>query len=137
MFACIHISNVNFYYISAQCLLWRSGHVGPDKQMGILIWAETECSGALARFKAYWGEYSLKVGHAYSLLGQIYSKMDRFQEAEKILKENLLLHELSLPPHSHFTYLARGSLGTFYQATDKPLEALELLQSVVDNIGVY
>jgi hypothetical protein len=89
----------------------------------------------LARFRAYWGEFSLKVCQANALLGQIYTKMDRLSEAQTMLVDNVMLHELSLPKHSHFTHLARASLGTFYKSVDQPLEGLELLQSVVDDIG--
>ncbi len=51
------------------------------------------------------------------------------------MAESLSIHRLSVAQNSHYNFLAKATLGMFYKATDKPLEALELLRDVADNTG--
>ena len=59
----------------------------------------------------------------------------RFEDAESMLQASATVHRLSVPSHSQQMYLIKATMGNFYKSTDKPLEAIDLLQNVVDHVG--
>ena len=65
-------------FITAQCLQWKAVNAKLHEEAdGCLVWAEVEAKGAMAMFRTFYGENSLKVAQTYSLLGQIYTKMEK------------------------------------------------------------
>lgn len=59
----------------------------------------------------------------------------RTQQAEEMLKRSVLYMKLCQPSYSFFLMLANATLGTFFKVMDKPREAIQFLQQVVNAPG--
>ncbi|XP_052277538.1 uncharacterized protein LOC127876389 isoform X2 [Dreissena polymorpha] len=139
-----------FLHTSASALQWKAFHASKESQDRTLALAEGEARKALELVIQHYGEVSLRTAQVYSLLGQVYSKMDRntmpelakhpLQVAEDMLQTSVALMKLCQPSTSYFRLLAAATLGTFYKITEKPKECIMILRVVVDSIdspGVY
>ena len=102
--------------------------------MASLAQAEEEAKSAVQIYRMYWGEYSVKLAHAFCTLGQIYHKMDKLDMAEEKLLEAATIYRMSLSPRSNFQSLMRATLGTFYRDAGKPMLAIEHLSECVDQV---
>lgn len=129
-----------FLHTSASVLQWKAFNANRETQNATLLLAESDAREALKLIIPHYGEVSLKTAQMYSLLGQIYSKMDRLQLAEDMMQTSVALMKLCQPSNSYFHLLAAATLGTFYKLTEKPKECIMILKTVIDNIesaGVY
>ncbi|KAK3090311.1 hypothetical protein FSP39_010840 [Pinctada imbricata] len=128
-----------FLHTSASALQWKAIHSSKEMQEAALRLAESEAREALEAVATVYGEISLRTAQMCSLLGQIYSKIDKLQLAEEHLQKSVLFMRLCLPQNSNFSLLAMATLGTFYKIIGKPKEAIELLKKVVQNsdCGIY
>ena len=68
----------NFYLILASALQWTALHSSKQMQVETLKLAETEAKVAIAIVAEHYGVLSVRSAQLLSLLGQIYSKMDRY-----------------------------------------------------------
>jgi hypothetical protein len=59
-------------------LQWKAFHANKETQDATLRLAETEARKALELVIQHYGEVSLRTAQVYALLGQVYSKMDRY-----------------------------------------------------------
>lgn len=67
-----------FYYLTtASALQWKAFNASKEAQDVSLRMAESEAKQALELVIQHYGEVSLRTAQVYSLLGQVYSKMDR------------------------------------------------------------
>ena len=66
-----------YFDIAASALQWKAFHASKETQEMTLCQAETEAKHALELVTIHYGEISLRTAQIYSLLGQIYSKMER------------------------------------------------------------
>ncbi|XP_052776013.1 uncharacterized protein LOC128213938 isoform X2 [Mya arenaria] len=133
-----------FLHTSASALQWKAFHANKETQDTTLQLAEAEARKALELVLTHYGEVSLRTAQVYSLLGQVYSKMDRdtkpdstkhpLQLAEDMMQTSVALMKLCQPSTSYFRLLAAATLGTFYKITEKPKECIMILQHVVDHI---
>ncbi|KAL3868968.1 hypothetical protein ACJMK2_041713 [Sinanodonta woodiana] len=129
-----------FLHTSASALQWKALHSSKEVQDTTLRYAETDAHQALILVSAHYGELSLRGAQMYSLLGQIYSKMDRLEEAEDHMMNSLIFMKLCQPENSYFRLLAAATLGTFYKIVQKPKDAVAILKNVLEHIespGVY
>ncbi|OWF36041.1 amyloid protein-binding protein 2-like [Mizuhopecten yessoensis] len=129
-----------FLHTAATALQWKALHSSKDMMNATLTLAETEAKIAISIVEEYYGEISVRAAQMNSLLGQIYSKMDRLQDAEKMLYKSAMCFKLCLSPNSNFRLLSMATLGTFYKIFDKPKEAILMFNDVITNIepcGVY
>ena len=74
--ACL-LGELLYFDISASALQWKAFHASKETQEMTLCQAETEAKHALELVTIHYGEISLRTAQIYSLLGQIYSKMER------------------------------------------------------------
>ncbi|XP_071118973.1 uncharacterized protein [Haliotis cracherodii] len=137
-----------FLITFASALQWKSLNCSKDEQDSTLRWAEAEAKQALVIVSTNYGEISLRSAQVYSLLGQIYSKMnshpdldaDLLDEAEKHLELSMSYMRLCQSPGSNYLLLAMATLATFYKIVNKPTQAVPLLQQViaaVESPGFY
>ena len=59
----------------------------------------------------------------------------RLDDAESMLEASARLHRLAVAAHSPHMYLMKATLGNYYRDTDRPLEAVALLEEVVSHMG--
>ncbi|XP_013395164.1 amyloid protein-binding protein 2 isoform X1 [Lingula anatina] len=123
-----------FRHTLATCLQWKAVNALKDERVGPLIQAEAEAKAYLNTTVAFFGDISLKSAQGHSLLGQIYIKMDRYEEAEEKLKMSLEILKLCQPHNSYYAYMAKATYGTFCKLTQRPEIAIDLLKDVVDNV---
>ncbi|XP_060082100.1 amyloid protein-binding protein 2-like [Ylistrum balloti] len=129
-----------FLHTAATALQWKALHSSKDMMSATLTLAETEAKIAIGIVEEYYGDISVRAAQMYSLLGQIYSKMDRLQDAEKMLYKSAMCFKICLNPNSNFRLLSMATLGTFYKIFDKPKEAILMFNDVITNLepcGVY
>ncbi|XP_069127253.1 LOW QUALITY PROTEIN: amyloid protein-binding protein 2-like [Argopecten irradians] len=129
-----------FLHTAATSLQWKALHSSKDMMNATLTLAETEAKIAIGIVEEFYGDLSVRAAQMYSLLGQIYSKMDRLPEAEKMLYKSAVVFKVCLSPSSNFRLLAMATLGTFYKIFDKPKEAILMFNDVIYNLetcGVY
>ena len=74
--ACL-LGEILYFDIAASALQWKAFHASKETQEMTLCQAETEAKHALELVTIHYGEISLRTAQIYSLLGQIYSKMER------------------------------------------------------------
>ncbi|XP_067661147.1 uncharacterized protein [Haliotis asinina] len=126
----------------ASALQWKSLNCPKDEQDSTLRWAEAEAKQALVIVSTSYGEISLRSAQVYSLLGQIYSKMnshpdldaDLLDEAEKQLEQSVSYMRLCQTKDSNYLLLAMATLATFYKIVNKPTKAVPLLQQVIATV---
>ena len=77
----LEVVHVNIHCLSvhtASALQWKAFHSNKETQDATLRHAEREARNALDLVIMHYGEVSLRTAQVYSLLGQVYSKMDRW-----------------------------------------------------------
>ncbi|XP_025109218.1 amyloid protein-binding protein 2-like isoform X2 [Pomacea canaliculata] len=115
----------------AMALQWKSLSCPEEVRESTLSWAETEAKQALMIVSMHHGEISLRAAQIYILLGQILSKMNKLEEAEKYLIQSVDYLTLCQPPTSNYLLLAHATLGTFFKVTGKFDKAVFHLKQVV------
>ena len=70
------MSSLNFGF-TASALQWKALQASKETQEMTLSQAESEAKRALEMVTGQYGEVSLRTAQMYSLLGQIYSKMEK------------------------------------------------------------
>jgi len=71
------MNSLVIFFSIASALQWKALHSSKDMQNATLTLAETEAKVALTIVAEHYGEISVRTAQMCSLLGQIYSKMDR------------------------------------------------------------
>ncbi|GFR66122.1 amyloid protein-binding protein 2 [Elysia marginata] len=129
-----HAPRLHVYlHTLASALQWKALHCPKEVHDSTLRWAEAEAKQALSLVSATFGEISLKSAHMLLLLGQIYSKMNRLDAAERHMIQAVDYLKLCQPPSSHYLLLGMANLATFYKIILKPELAVPRYQYVVDH----
>uniref|UniRef100_A0A0B7A282 CARD domain-containing protein n=1 Tax=Arion vulgaris TaxID=1028688 RepID=A0A0B7A282_9EUPU len=122
-----------FLYTFANALQLKSLRCQQEVFDATLRWAEMEAKKALALVTELFGEISLKSGQILLLLGQIYSKMNKINIAEKCLKQAVDYMKLCQPSSSYYLLQGMANLANFYTIVLKPDLAVPLFQFIVDH----
>lgn len=143
--ALLHPYLANF----ALALQWKSLHCPKEVQDSTLLWAETEAKHALSIVHNNYGDISLRSAQIHTLLGQIYSKMNKQQEdmdsapmaqSEKHLTTAVDVLKLCQPMASNYLLLAHATLGTFLSVMGQHEKAIYHLKQVImyhESTGTY
>jgi eukaryotic-like serine/threonine-protein kinase len=88
-------------------------------------------SAALEQRQALFGAKSAEAAESLVHLGNWYSQQDRLPEAEKLIRQALVIQQLRLPPSGPEIARTYSALGAVLERLNRPLEAIEDLQAAI------